>query len=482
MSSVLNFYYKNQNKRRVHSSNSSHTGNSVHKSSHSLNNFFRKKANLIFSKMSNFIFASQAADMYVCDDEVKENTPTSNENTCNNGIEESSPIASPERKKQKEIVQVNDPLEESDESNLYNSSDNIMRVKSTSSSIGSCDSSNYSQQVEEGGEKKKFKMSINQNDEDSFNLAMTRLYAQEDCPVYIDLKEKGNTKTLLGSGANSDVYGLSNKIAIKVYKNKAAQRKINSEMRTLLLLKDIPNVPKFINYTKNVMVSPESSNDSQLLHSSSAGAFQRGLIMERFEGVDLFDALMNTREIKYPCPEETIMEEFLPGCLKILKNVHKVGSHRDIKLENIILKKDRKNFGDVAFIDFDTFTSNENLNMHSTRSKRVGTKAYISPEDKQFRSRGTPSDIWALGVVCLSLLGAAEVVLNHNALYRHPDSVKLIMDKVLKHLSNEYKQLLLSMFDKDCIKRPDASSLLISLNKIKNKANEAQQNNPQQAD
>ena len=56
------------------------------------------------------------------------------------------------------------------------------------------------------------------------------------------------------------------------------------------------------------------------------------------------------------------------------------------------------------------------------------------------------------------------------------------MDKVLKHLSNEYKQLLLSMFDKDCIKRPDASSLLISLNKIKNKANEAQQNNPQQAD
>ena len=56
--------------------------------------------------------------MYVCDDEVKENTPTSNENNCNNGIEESSPIASPERKKQK-IVQVNDPLEESDESNLY---------------------------------------------------------------------------------------------------------------------------------------------------------------------------------------------------------------------------------------------------------------------------------------------------------------------------------------------------------------------------
>ena len=63
-----------------------------------------------------------------------------------------------ESQKQKEIVQVNDPLEESDESNLYNSSDNIMRVKSTSSSIGSCDSSNYSQQVEEGGEKKKFKM------------------------------------------------------------------------------------------------------------------------------------------------------------------------------------------------------------------------------------------------------------------------------------------------------------------------------------
>jgi serine/threonine protein kinase len=152
--------------------------------------------------------------------------------------------------------------------------------------------------------------------------------------------------------------------------------------------------------------------------------------------------------------------------------LHKVGSHRDLKLENIILKKNRKDFSDVAIIDFDTFTSVEDLNKFTARSTRVGTKSYISPEERAFRSRGPPSDIWSLGVVCLSLLGAAEIVLNHSALYHKPDCAEKIIDKFLRHVSREYKNILLSMFEIDCNRRSNASSLLISLKKIKKEREE----------
>ena len=122
--------------------------------------------------------------------------------------------------------------------------------------------------------------------------------------------------------------------------------------------------------------------------------------------------------------------------------------------------------GDVAIIDFDTFTSNEVLNAQSSKSKRVGTKAYISPEDRAFRSRGSPSDIWSLGVILLSLLGAAEICLNHNVLYYHPDSVNIIIEKKFKYLRPSYKNILFSMLERDPMKRANASSILIALDKL----------------
>ena len=51
-----------------------------------------------------------------------------------------------------------------------------------------------------------------------------------DCYVRIDTKNpKESAVCLLGSGANSDVYALSDKMAIKVYNKKAKQSKIDAE-------------------------------------------------------------------------------------------------------------------------------------------------------------------------------------------------------------------------------------------------------------
>ena len=288
--------------------------------------------------------------------------------------------------------------------------------------------------------------------------------SDHDCYVRIDTKNpKESAVCLLGSGANSDVYALSDKMAIKVYNKEAKQSKIDAETSTLKALEDIPNIPRFLASTNNVLVVQNGSGN---LHHAREGEYLRGLIMERIEGVDLFEALMHTREIPYPCPQDILFQELAPGILKILRNLHKLGSHRDLKLENIILKKSRRSLGDVAIIDFDTFTSTEVLNAQSSKSKRVGTKAYISPEDRAFRSRGSPSDIWSLGVILLSLLGAAEICLNHNVLYYHPDSVNIIIEKKFKYLRPSYKNILFSMLERDPMKRANASSILIALDKL----------------
>jgi hypothetical protein len=233
----------------------------------------------IFHRMARLICANQAADLYVPEkDNVKENIST--QKKCEE--EESSPIARPLRKKQKHSIVL-----EKRESQDKNPLDELPRITSSDPLVEDDDFSEHTP-------------------------TPTLSYTQHNCPIHIDLKKKENAIMLLGSGANSDVYSLSSEVAIKVYKNKARQQKITAEMNTLRVLHDIPNIPKFISFTTNVMVVNNNNNN---IHpcTSAMDAFQRGIIMERFEGVDLFDALMNTHEIRYPSSEQIIFEEFLPG-------------------------------------------------------------------------------------------------------------------------------------------------------------------------
>ena len=90
----------------------------------------------------------------------------------------------------------------------------------------------------------------------------------------------------------------------------AKQSKIDAETSTLKALEDIPNIPRFLASTNNVLVVQNGSGN---LHHAREGEYLRGLIMERIEGVDLFEALMHTREIPYPCPQDIIFQELAPG-------------------------------------------------------------------------------------------------------------------------------------------------------------------------
>ena len=115
------------------------------------------------------------------------------------------------------------------------------------------------------------------------------------------------------------------------------------------------------------------------------------IIMEYLEGISLSNHLKTHPNHRAPEKHAKTIVRALAEALEYL-HVRQV-SHRDIKLENIILSEELS----PKLIDFGFSTCIE-------KGKRVkifcGTPSYMAPEIVQKREyRGEPADIWALGVL-----------------------------------------------------------------------------------
>lgn len=108
----------------------------------------------------------------------------------------------------------------------------------------------------------------------------------------------------------------------------------------------------------------------------------------------------NLRESGSPSVQEVIL--FARGLMRTVDELHSVEViHRDIKPENIILRDG--DWGRPVLIDFglsrglvdETFTA---------YPARVGTVAYMSPEQLRGEKARKASDIWACGVLLYTLL------------------------------------------------------------------------------
>ena len=115
------------------------------------------------------------------------------------------------------------------------------------------------------------------------------------------------------------------------------------------------------------------------------------IIMEYLEGISLSSYLKTYPNNRAP---EKQCRPIVKALAEALDYLHqRQVSHRDIKLENIILSEDLA----PKLIDFGFSTCIE-------KNKRVkifcGTPSYMAPEIVQKREyRGEPADIWALGVL-----------------------------------------------------------------------------------
>jgi MAP/microtubule affinity-regulating kinase len=179
------------------------------------------------------------------------------------------------------------------------------------------------------------------------------------------------------------------------------------------------------------------------------------LVMEYVGGGSLHGYLKSMPNRRLDEPEaKRVFKQLLEG----IKYCHsRCITHRDIKLENILL--DEKN--NIKIIDFGFSTCIPN-------DKKIkifcGTPSYMAPEIVQkLEYAGPPADIWALGVLLFTILsgcfpyrGATDKELYKKIMradYKLPSEVSGL-------LSAEAVSLLKKLFMIDANKRPSAKEVL----------------------
>ena len=134
-----------------------------------------------------------------------------------------------------------------------------------------------------------------------------------------------------------------------------------------------------------------------------------GLKMEYVPGINLYEMLKNDG---FQGIDESVLRDYTIQLLKSLRYLHERGiSHRDIKLDNIILDSRVQN--KVVIVDMGFACSVQKKLDERPCVGAPGTLQYMSPEILTLRVEKTPSlwmssDIWALGITLYSLAQGYE--------------------------------------------------------------------------
>ena len=172
------------------------------------------------------------------------------------------------------------------------------------------------------------------------------------------------------------------------------------------------------------------------------------LIMEYIKGGNLYSLIKRKNGLN-----EKESFKYFYQILKAVYFLHKNNIiHRDIKPENILID----DYGNCKLCDFGwAVLTNEN----QLRSTFCGTVEYMAPEIINNEKYDKSIDIWSLGVLLFELIhgySPFSINLNINKCFSMNDLIDNIKNEnfeIRRNISNQCKDIIEKMLEKDCKKR-----------------------------
>ena len=270
----------------------------------------------------------------------------------------------------------------------------------------------------------------------------------------------------LGKGSYSEVYKIKSLKDNKYYCLKIiniTEKNFSKNNNEILILKKLNNHPNIIKYINNY----KTSNNLYI-------------IFEFCEYSDFNHLIKNNIKEKIYINEDIIWE-FSYQCLKGLEYLHNNNIiHRDIKLLNIFLTKDKViKIGDLGMAKIIT---NKVINLYS----RVGTPLYLPPELIKKENYDFKADIWSLGCSIYQLASLKPPFFDENLVILCKKIINEIPKRLPNVFSNELNNFVFKLINKDKFNRPSAEEAIklipkgirdrinnkINYNNFHNKSNE----------
>ena len=238
--------------------------------------------------------------------------------------------------------------------------------------------------------KDKDKEKANENNNDKINLENSE--SNHNKNIKKDKMSKYEIGETLGKGAYAVVKKIKNIItneefAVKIYE----KEKLNSNSKKSCVNKEI-QILKRLNHKNIAKLIEVISNEKQIF-----------VIQELVEGISLReyynDEIRHQKGISIH--KENIFRTIFKQIFEAMDYVHKKGmAHRDIKLENILIKKNYE----IKIIDF-------GFGMYNPENKLqkffCGTPNYMAPEIAEKKPyNGQLADMWSLGILVFKIFCA----------------------------------------------------------------------------
>lgn len=198
------------------------------------------------------------------------------------------------------------------------------------------------------------------------------------------LNQRYKIQRLIGSGGSAHVYLAMDLILDRNVAVKVLRRDFTHEEKALKRFQREAKAISFLTH-QNIVNLYDVDEDNSFQY----------LVMEYIDGTDLRKYIQKN----HPLSKETIVD-IMKQILDAIAHAHRQGViHRDLKTQNIIIRKD----GVVKITDFGIATSYNDISVTQTNTL-VGSIHYLSPEQARGNRATHQSDIYALGIILYEMI------------------------------------------------------------------------------